>query len=114
VTSPHTGAVGPKRFRKGQPWTTEKLEFLRYYLGGTSHKGGGFMKATQRAGGSYYVDLFAAPGQVQLEDGAILDGSPLIAARATPPFKRLFWVDADPLNASAPPVWADLRERHGP
>jgi three-Cys-motif partner protein len=74
---------------------------LRYYLGATSHKGGGFMKATQRAGGTYYIDLFAGPGQVLMEGDEILDGSPLIAARATPPFSGLFWVDAEPLNAAS-------------
>ncbi len=59
------------------------------------------MKATQRAGGSYYIDLFSGPGQCCLDDGTIIDGSPLIAAKATPPFARQFWVDADPRNAAS-------------
>ena len=93
--------IGPKLTRPGRPWAREKLEFLRYYLGGTGHRGGGFMSATQRAGRRYYVDLFAGPGQVEMEDGEILDGSPLIAAKATPPFTRLFWVDANRRNAAS-------------
>jgi three-Cys-motif partner protein len=93
--------IGPKRYRRGRPWSPEKHGLIQYYLGGTGHKGGGFMKATQNAGGSYYIDLFSGPGQVEMEDGQIIDGSPLIAARASPPFARLFWVDADPSNAAS-------------
>jgi len=78
--------IGPKIVREGRPWAREKLEFLRYYLGGTGYKGGGFMMATQSAGGRYYLDLFAGSGQSQLADGQILDGSPLIAAQAQPNF----------------------------
>lgn len=95
------GRVGPKRLRDGGAWAAEKLEFLRYYLGGVGHRGGGFMKVTQRAGGSAYIDLFAGPGQVRLPTGAVIDGSPLIAAQATPSFSRLFWSDADPGNAAS-------------
>jgi three-Cys-motif partner protein len=92
---------GPKQVRRGGEWAAEKLEFLRYYLGGTGHHGGGFMIATQRAGGSAYIDLFAGPGQVQLPTGTVIDGSPLIAARASPPFSRLFWSDSDPGNVAS-------------
>ena len=94
--------VGPKIARKGRPWAREKLEFLRYYLGGTGYKGGGFMMATQSANSRYYLDLFAGSGQSQLEGGEILDGSPLIAAQAQPNFSRLFWVDSVRRNAASP------------
>jgi three-Cys-motif partner protein len=95
------GQVGPKRLRAGGAWAAEKLEFRRYYLGGAGHGGGGFMKATQRAGGSACLDLFAGPGQVRLPTGELIDGSPLIAAQAMPSFSRLFWSDADPGNAAS-------------
>jgi len=75
------GQIGPKRIRRGGAWAAEKLEFLRYYLGGTGHRGGGFMLATQRAGGSAYIDPFAGPGEVRLPTGVVIDGSPLVAAK---------------------------------
>ncbi len=107
------GQVGPKRLRAGGAWAAEKLEFLRYYLGGVGHGGGGFMKATQRAGGSAYLDLFAGPGQVRMPTGVVIDGSPLIAAHATPSFSRLFWSDADPDNAASLRAHrADFPDRH--
>lgn len=93
--------VGPKVYRKGQPWAREKLDLVRYYLGGDGHRGGGFMKATQKAGGSYYLDLFAGPGQCEMPDGEIIDGSPLIAAKARPAFTRQFWVDDRSANAQS-------------
>src|SRR5688572_6659796 len=98
---PAEEAVGPKVARTGRPWAGEKLEFLRYYLGGTGHRGGGFMTATGTAGARYYVDLFAGPGQSAFEDGQTLDGSPLIAAKASPAFTRLFWADADARNVAS-------------
>ena len=85
--------------RLGRPWAREKLALLRYYLGGTGEKGGGFMVATRNAPARYLLDLFAGPGQSRLEDGELLDGSPLIAAKATPSFTRLFWVEARGENA---------------
>lgn len=99
--------VGPKVKRPGRPWAREKLEFLRYYLGGTGHRGGGFMAATKRAGQRYYIDLFAGPGQLVMDNGEILDGSPLIAAKATPSFTRMFWVDTDPKNAASLRAYRD-------
>jgi three-Cys-motif partner protein len=93
--------IGPKLYRPGRPWTREKLALVRYYLGGTGEKGGGFMVATRRARGRHYIDLFSGPGQCQMRDGEIIDGSPIIAAKATPPFTRLYWVDADARNAAS-------------
>lgn len=92
--------VGPKIYRDGRPWAIEKLELLRYYLGGRGYKGGGFMMATRRAGARYYIDLFAGAGQGML-DGDVFDGSPLIATKADPPFTRLVWADADARNAAS-------------
>ena len=93
--------VGPHRWRPGQPWAREKLDILRYYLGGKGHLGGGFMQATLRAGQRYYIDLFAGPGQCRMSDGELIDGSPVIAAKADPPFTRQFWVDAGRANAAS-------------
>src|SRR5260370_38880487 len=95
------GPVGPQRLRAGGAWVAEELEFLRYYLGGVGHGGGGFMKATQRAGGSAYLDLLAGPGQVRLPTDVVIDGSPLIVAHATPSFCRLVWSYSDPGNGAS-------------
>jgi three-Cys-motif partner protein len=59
------------------------------------------MLATQRAGGSAYIDPFAGPGQVRLPTGVVIDGSPLVAAKASPPFSRLFWSDSRPSNTAS-------------
>ena len=93
--------IGPKAFRRGRPWSREKLALVRYYLGGTGEKGGGFMVATRRARGRHYIDLISGPGQCDMGGGEIVDGSPLIAAKATPPFTSLYWVDADARNAAS-------------
>lgn len=93
--------VGPKIPRPGRPWTREKLGLLRYYLGGTPENPGGFMVATTRARGRHYIDLFSGPGQCEMGDGEILEGSPLIAAAGQPPFTSMFWVDADGHNAAS-------------
>jgi len=99
MTASEDGPKSNKVLRPGRPWAREKLALLRYYLGGTSEKGGGFMFATKTAPSRYYLDLFAGPGQSRLEDGELLDGSPLIAAKATPPFTRLFWVESNARDA---------------
>lgn len=36
-----------------------------------------------------------------MPDGEVIDGSPLIAAKASPPFTHLFWVDSDTRNAAS-------------
>ncbi len=92
--------VGPKIYRKGRPWALEKLELLRYYLGGRGYKGGGFVMATRSARARYYLDLFSGSGQSVLDDREV-DGSPLIAAKADPAFTRLVWVDASARNAAS-------------
>ncbi len=101
LASPFHPQPRAKVIRAGKTWAREKLELLRYYLGGTRYKGGGFMMATKRARATYYIDLFSGPGQTSLPSGEILDGSPLIAAKASPHFSQLFWVDADRKNASS-------------
>jgi three-Cys-motif partner protein len=98
---PHSPAVGPKIARPSGVWAREKLELLRYYLGGTSYKGGGFLKATMRAGKRYYLDLFAGSGECEMEDGQRFDGSPLIAAKGSPSFTHMSWVDANARNAAS-------------
>jgi three-Cys-motif partner protein len=54
-------------------------------------------------GGAAYLDLFAGPGRARVrETGAIVDGSPLIAAKNTAaPFSRLIFCDLDAANVAA-------------
>jgi three-Cys-motif partner protein len=93
--------LGPRVAPTVGEWAREKHELLRYYIGGTAYKGGGFMTAVRRARGSFYIDLFAGAGQSTLPDGSVIDGSPLIAAKATPPFTKLWWVEANAANAAS-------------
>lgn len=84
---------GGKRLGIVGPWSSEKLDLLRCYLGG-------FLPATRRAGERYYLDLFAGSGQDRIRGtDRVIDGSPLIALKGGPPaFTQLFWVDTDPQN----------------
>ena len=95
-----TGADGRKLVGTVGPWSAEKLDLLRCYLGGQERKGG-FLQATTHAHHRYYIDLFAGPGQNHVRGTAeVIDGSPLIALKAGPPaFTELFLVDADARNA---------------
>ena len=65
-------------------WSADKHHFLRRYIDAftTSMKD----KPWQ---GLHYVDLFAGPGIVRLENGALDWGSPLIAAQTPNTFSRL-------------------------
>jgi three-Cys-motif partner protein len=56
-----------------------------------------------------YIDTYAGPGLCWVEDsGEFVQGSPLIAAAADPPFTHTVLVDLDPRCTNA------LRERLGP
>ena len=47
-----------------------------------------------------YIDAFAGPGvHVSKTTGEIVDGSPLIALKTTPPFSEYHFIDSDPRRA---------------
>lgn len=47
-----------------------------------------------------YIDAFAGPGvHVSKTTGEIVDGSPLIALKTTPPFSEYHFIDSDPRGA---------------
>lgn len=96
MSTPHD----PKRIAPVGAWSAEKLDVLRCYLGGGR---GGFLPATTAARQRYYLDLFAGPGQNRIKaTGEVIDGSPLVALKAGPPFfTRLTWVEADPENVAS-------------
>jgi three-Cys-motif partner protein len=73
---------------KWKPHTRDKLCTLGYYLEEfTGAMAGRFPNLV-------YVDLFAGPGRGRFPSGLIMEGSPLIAARTSPPFTKLIFVEA--------------------
>jgi three-Cys-motif partner protein len=78
-----------------KPHTRDKLFTLGYYLEEfTGAMSGRFPNLV-------YVDLFAGSGRGEFPDGALIDGSPLIAARTLPPFTKLILVEEHPENFTA-------------
>jgi three-Cys-motif partner protein len=56
-----------------------------------------------------YIDAFAGPGiHLSKRTGEIVDGSPLIALKTTPPFSEYHFIDSDPIRAE------QLRSISGP
>jgi three-Cys-motif partner protein len=76
-------------------WTRDKLKILEAYLPG-------YLQATTRTVERIYIDGFAGPGSNRLDTGEIIDGSPLIAVKASAHngtrFSRLFFIERDPAN----------------
>src|SRR6266545_2869366 len=70
--------------------TRDKLYTLGYYL----EEFTGAM--ARKFPNLVYVDLFAGPGRGKFENGSIMEGSPLIAARTIPPFTKMIFVEASP------------------
>ncbi len=72
-----------------KPHTRDKLYTLAYYL----------EEFTTAMTGKYpnlvYIDLFAGAGRNQFPSGAIIEGSPLIAARTMPQFTKMIFVEED-------------------
>lgn len=78
---------GPNQQMRG--WSKRKLEYLRSYIAS-------YCKATTRSPGRFYVDGFAGPGRLADEDtGEMVDGSPLIALAAQPPFTMCHLMEMD-------------------
>lgn len=108
-TGPSRGkgrSKGPRNVRPAVPddglfcaeWkahTRDKLYTLGYYLEEFSGAMAG------KFPNLVYVDLFAGPGRGKFENGAIMEGSPLIAARTTPPFTKMILVEAEPREFAA-------------
>jgi three-Cys-motif partner protein len=91
------------RDEDGQPvrdvgaWSEDKLFFWHKYVQQTTTAMGQVWR-----NGLAYVDLFAGPGVCRIRDSTRrLPGSPLIAAHAPKPFRRIIAVEFDPLLAAA-------------
>ena len=79
-------------------WTLEKLAILDLYFHG-------FTTASAKAGGGACVDGLAGPGLCEVRRALVpprfVWGSPLLAARTTPPFERCFFIEKNRRNAEA-------------
>jgi three-Cys-motif partner protein len=80
-------------------WSKHKLKYLRSYI--TSYR-----IATKGTFETFYIDGFAGPGRLPDEDDntLLVDGSPLIALEADPPFRACYLIELDS------EVCDDLRE----
>jgi three-Cys-motif partner protein len=80
-------------------WTEEKLVFWNRYIEITTTA---MVDSPKWSSGLVYVDLFAGPGVCKLkESGKRIPGSPLIAAYAPKPFKRILLCEMDSSTARA-------------
>lgn len=85
--------------RESGRWAEDKLWFWHRYIEITTTA----MVASPRwKAGLVYVDLFAGPGVCHLDQtNKRIPGSPLIAARAKKPFRRILLCEKDRKSASA-------------
>lgn len=80
-------------------WVPEKHDYLRRYIEATHAVRSRYLPP-RGPGGAAFIDLFAGPGRARVRpNGALIDGSPLIAARHTQsPFSDLLLCDLDSEN----------------
>jgi three-Cys-motif partner protein len=85
-------------------WSEVKLAIIKEYAAAYSK-----ILANQRRLKWLYIDAFAGPGvHLSKTTGEIVEGSPLIALKTTPPFSEYHFIDADEARA------VQLREIAGP
>lgn len=84
-------------------WTPEKHDWLRRFIDAIWAAREKYVPASSMKAGAAYVDLFAGPGRVRVEnDPNAHDGSPLIAlGHAKAPFSKVVLCDLDPENIAA-------------
>lgn len=81
------------------PWTEEKLYFWHRYLEITT---AAMVGNPKWSGGLVYVDLFSGPGVCEVKDsGKRLPGSPILAANAAKPFRKILLSEIDQATADA-------------
>jgi three-Cys-motif partner protein len=81
----------PRPIRK---WTAIKLEYLDYYLQG-------YVKATQTARETHYIDLFASCGECVIkENGQYIQGSSWRALNTVPKFGQYHFIEKNPILAA--------------
>lgn len=85
--------------RKSGPWAEEKLWFWNRYIEITTNA---MVDHPAWPAGVVYVDLFAGPGVCEIRNtGERFPGSPLIAAHAPKPFRKILLCEIRPDLAAA-------------
>ena len=85
--------------RKSGRWTEKKLHFWNAYIHITTIS---MVDSPKWLDGLVYVDLFAGPGVCKIEGTKDrIPGSPLIAARAPKPFRKILLCELDQTSADA-------------
>jgi three-Cys-motif partner protein len=85
--------------REVRHWTREKLWFWNRYVDITTTA---MVDKPQWQAGLVYVDLFGGPGVLRMRNsGKRIPGSPLVAAYAPKPFRKILVCELDPELASA-------------
>lgn len=90
-------------------WSEVKLAIIKEYASAYSKILDKTKRDSIRSLRWLYIDAYAGPGvHVSRTTGEVVDGSPLIALKTTPPFSEYHFIDADPGRAE------QLREIAGP
>jgi len=84
-------------------WTPEKHDWLQRFIESTRAVRSSYVPVGPKKEGAAYIDLFAGPGRVRVEnERAAHDGSPLIAlAHHAAPFSHVVLCDLDDENVAA-------------
>lgn len=81
-------------------WSEVKLAIIKEYAAAYSRILNATRRESIRSLQWLYIDAFAGPGfHLSKATGELVDGSPLIALKTTPPFSEYHFIDSDPRRA---------------
>jgi len=91
-------------------WSEVKLAIIKEYAAAYSRILNANRRESIRSLQWLYIDAFAGPGfHLSKTTGEVVDGSPLIALKTTPPFSEYHFIDSDPRRAEQLKVMAGRR-----
>lgn len=91
-------------------WSEVKLAIIKEYAAAYSRILSANRRESIRSLQWLYIDAFAGPGfHLSKTTGEVVDGSPLIALKTTPPFSEYHFIDSDPRRAEQLKVMAGRR-----
>jgi three-Cys-motif partner protein len=91
-------------------WSEVKLAIIKEYATAYSRILNATRRESIRSLQWLYIDAFAGPGfHLSKTTGELVDGSPLIALKTTPPFSEYHFIDSDPRRAEQLKVMAGER-----
>ncbi len=91
-------------------WSEVKLAIIKEYAAAYSRILNANQRESIRSLQWLYIDAFAGPGfHLSKTTGEVVDGSPLIALKTTPPFSEYHFIDSDPRRAKQLKVMAGRR-----